>query len=91
MFKRVLSLCAAFVLVAGASGDLFALKESDVRIKVLNPADGMFAKIGDTVHVEVYTFHADSAAIDADHWCRYSRGGGRYRRLNLRPILPILL
>ncbi len=56
MFKRVLSLCVALVLVVGASsGDLFAQEMGDIRIEVMSPADsGAVIKIGTEIKVYVY-------------------------------------
>ena len=53
MFKRVLSLCVALVLVAGASGDLFAA-EKDFQIEVVSPDSGVTISIGDKIEVNVY-------------------------------------
>ena len=53
MFKRVLSLCVALVLVAGASGDLFAAVE-DFQIEVISPPDSATISIGDEISVNVY-------------------------------------
>ena len=64
MFKRVLSLCVALVLVVGASsGDLFAAEE-DIQIKVILPAANSFAKIGDTVRVHIMSVAGNRRHLD---------------------------
>ncbi len=70
--KRVLSLCVALLLIAGAAGDVFATEI--FRIQVAKPAAGTYAVIGGTVEINLlinknFTFDSLRVALsnrDAD-------------------------